>query len=348
MTRRDSEFFAAVLDSGVDEWNSWRKKDPTIWPNLFEVRRPGVDLTGINLDSANLYAANFQAAKLRRANLRNTNLKDARLARADLIGADLSESNLHNADLRYADLRWVNLRDANLTFARLDHARVDGAVLGATSLGQTSLAKVKGFETIFHVSDAPSSIDLATLEATIQGLRSDPRRLALFRRLATKMGVPEELADYYPRDEGTTRWRSCFISYSSKDGRFVSRLDAGLGAVQVPRFFAPRASSPGVSIKEQIEAEIALRDRVLVVCSESALRSRWVRFEVDFAVRKKRATGDEVIFPLDIDGHLLQNPPKGKIVELLREQVVADFQGWESNEQKFANSLSRVIDALRR
>ena len=67
-----------ILRQGVEVWNAWRAKEPSIVPDLGWANLSGADLTGANLHGANLHRAN-----LRKANLSGANLTEAILSAAD-------------------------------------------------------------------------------------------------------------------------------------------------------------------------------------------------------------------------------------------------------------------------
>jgi hypothetical protein len=92
----------AILRQGVEAWNAWREKNPTLAP----------DLTDANLAGANL----------RWADLTWTSLRAADLSQADLTGANLSQANLNGANLGGAKLGGANLSQADLTGANLSGA----------------------------------------------------------------------------------------------------------------------------------------------------------------------------------------------------------------------------------
>src|SRR3984885_1184714 len=151
----------ALLLQGVDVWNAWRAKEPSVRPdlskadllraNLRKANLGGADLNEANLGGANLRGADLHRADLREAdltgaNLRGTNLGGANLgaanlSRAYLGGADLDGANLDGADLRAADLSQASLRKANLGGAKLRGADVRGANLSTANLSQASLRK---------------------------------------------------------------------------------------------------------------------------------------------------------------------------------------------------------------
>lgn len=131
------EELLAFLRQGVEAWNAWRDKHPSVRPdlsrgnlrgmNLYEVNLRWADLTEAKLQKVNLMGADLTGAKLRKANLTGTFLQDATIKFADLRQAKLYRALLTGADLGGADLRDVNLSDAVLMTARLPGTRLSGA-----------------------------------------------------------------------------------------------------------------------------------------------------------------------------------------------------------------------------
>jgi hypothetical protein len=113
-----------LLRQGVDAWNAWRKKEPSIVPDLVAADLVGADLVGADLTKAVLFEANLfrtrlVGANLSRANLSRANLGRARLGGADLIGAILRRAILCGADLSGATLIYADLSGANITGCRV-------------------------------------------------------------------------------------------------------------------------------------------------------------------------------------------------------------------------------------
>jgi len=156
-----------LLQSGVENWNKWRKENTTVIPNLDSSRLAGAYLEGVNLQKASLRGAHLDSADLRGANLAGANLSCLSSSSPDpakamphkyevkrgvviiyydssyrplqpthLIGAYLESANLAGADLMQADLRGADLRGANLARADLRGADLCGAnLLDANLLG---------------------------------------------------------------------------------------------------------------------------------------------------------------------------------------------------------------------
>lgn len=158
----NSEQFA-ILMHGIDTWNSWRKSNPQIKPDLREV-----DLSETNLSGADLHEADFCDARLCGANLSSTDFSEAnctgaklsyaklveatlcgtRLIRTDLSrtefnGADLSTANLMYANLKYADLSRANCSAAKLCDANLSDAKLSGTRFCNANLAKANLSYAK-------------------------------------------------------------------------------------------------------------------------------------------------------------------------------------------------------------
>jgi Pentapeptide repeats (8 copies) len=112
-----------LLRQGVDAWNAWRVKEPSVRP----------DLSWENLRLAHLNGANFAGA----------NLGETDLSMAHLSGADLSRANLGGARLSLADLSGANLTGANLSGAQLVGTNLIGATLTDCRIYGVSVWNVK-------------------------------------------------------------------------------------------------------------------------------------------------------------------------------------------------------------
>jgi hypothetical protein len=140
----------ALLKQGAAAWNTWRRENPDIRPdlngaNFREANLSGADLSGANLREANLHETYLDGANLRKANLHEADLSGANLRDAHLTGADLSEANLHEAVLNRANLgggvylSGANLRGAKLILANLIEANLSAANLREADLRQAAL-----------------------------------------------------------------------------------------------------------------------------------------------------------------------------------------------------------------
>ena len=106
------------LLQGVDAWNAWRQKEPSLDPDLSGANLAGANLGRANLSRANLYRAILSVTNLGKANLSGANLHEANLAGADLSSAILIETNLTNADLTGCRVYGICAWDLNLGGAK--------------------------------------------------------------------------------------------------------------------------------------------------------------------------------------------------------------------------------------
>ena len=105
------------------------------------------------------------------------------------------------------------------------------------------------------------------------GARSGPLPLPFLRGV----GLPNKLIDYLPSLLSLpVQFYSCFISYSSKDEDFASRLHADLQSKGVRCWYAPEDMKIGAKILDTIDEAIRLRDKVLLVLSAPSIASEWV------------------------------------------------------------------------
>ncbi len=275
-----------MLKQGVDAWNAWRLKNEIRNPNLTQADLTGADLTEAYLSGACLAFANLSKAKLTHArlvsaDLTGANLTHARLVDADLTRADLTKVDLAGADLTRADLAGANLAGANLT----DATNLKYAILGNTVFWDVALTEVKSLDHCQHVG--PSIIDFWTLR------NSGPLPIAFLRGV----GLPDNLLEYLPSLlNEAIQYYSCFISYSSKDQDFAERLHAELQNKGVRCWFAPHDMRIGDKIIDAIDEAIRLRDKVLLILSESAIASDWVEGEVTRALDEERKRNNVVLF----------------------------------------------------
>jgi hypothetical protein len=124
----------ALIDAGVDEWNSWRSQNRSHRPNLTDVDLSDRDLTGIDLSELDLAGADLYGT-----NLSGANVKMAKLAGADLSDCVMVDIDLYKADLTGAFLTGANLSGAYLVESALDRADLRGAQLVGTNLTGASL-----------------------------------------------------------------------------------------------------------------------------------------------------------------------------------------------------------------
>ena len=201
-----------LLKKSVKNWNSWRKQNPEIQPNLENADLRSCNLSGANLTGALLRGVNCQGANLSSASLKiiveclkgqnerlwgtssveREVLTDA--SYADFRGADLTKVNLKGVKLHHADLRESNLSGANLNsyfywvgcqeddetetiFVSTDFtsANLSGVDLTVTSCSNRVYGDRCNDEPSFYGTDFPIFAGADLCEAKLNGI--DFRRL---------------------------------------------------------------------------------------------------------------------------------------------------------------------------
>jgi hypothetical protein len=334
----------AKLEEGVEAWNAWRKGNTNIRPDLGDANLSFKNLTQANFFGANLSEANLSEADLCEVNLQGASLDKVDLSFANLIKANLSCSDLSGADLRGAKLIKANLYEAkllatNLNGASLNCADLENAYLLQTVFADTNLTEVKGLEQCQHLG--PNSVDHRTI------IKSGKLPDVFLRGC----GLPERLIEYYPSllNEEPIQFYSCFISYSTEDEKFAERLHADLQAKGVRCWFAPHDLKTGDEIRERIDQEIRVRDKLLVIFSENSINSEWVKDEVNTAFeeegkRQQQGRKDKVLFPIRLDDSVLD--VNAGWARKSRDRLIADFTQWKDHDS-YTKAFDRLLKDLK-
>jgi hypothetical protein len=364
----------AKLAEGVEAWNVWRA-DTDEQPDLRGADLSGADLSGANLDGAdlvdanlcealfcgaqlsdaqlrgaNLTAGNFDRANLRRASLRRVklspfaDLRPVNFYEANLSHADLYEANLSGANLYGANLSHANLSRANLSRAKLKYTTFQSAIAGRTRFENLDLRAAKDLETIEHTG--PSEISISTL------IGSEGKIPELFLR---GCGVPDIFIEYIASlGKKPIHYFSCFISYSTKDQDFATRLYNDLQANDVRCWFAPHDMEPGKKIHEQIDAAIRVYDKLLLILSPNSMQSEWVETEISKARKRETSQGRRMLFPVrTVDFESIRDwecfdADVGKdSAKEIREFYIPDFSNWASDHASYSSEFEKLLKALK-
>jgi hypothetical protein len=334
-----------ILKQGVEVWNAWRKQkmgsleiyiehlfDEDIAPDL-----SGVDLSRMSLSDADLSQVIF----------RDSNLSEVNLHAASLVGADLSGASLHGAQLDFADLALANLNDANLAGAFFFRTALHETVLtnsdflnaqmAFTIISNVDLRRIRNLESVTH--HAPSSIGIDTIHKSRGNIPE------VFLR---GCGVPEsfimQIRELMAALE-PIQFYSCFISYSSTDEPFAERLYADLQNKGVRCWFAPEDLKIGAEIRKGIDESIRNHDKLLLVLSETSVKSQWVEQEVETAMAKEREQARTVLFPIRVDDTVMQINA-GWPAYLKNARHIGDFTRWKEHDS-YQNAFKRLLRDLR-
>jgi uncharacterized protein YjbI with pentapeptide repeats len=339
-----------ILQLGVEVWNAWREQPRNIHPDF-----SGADLRGVNLAGAMLQYADLRDAKLYQVDLAGTALGWAKLDRADLYQTDLRGVNLYRAKLDSANLYGADLRRATFTHTALTKANLSQVLLEETLFIDTNLIDVGGLETCQH--RGPSTLDHRTLA------QSGPLPLAFLRGCglndweieATKLYdqrlTSSQVTDilyriHRLRTDPLIQFYSCFISYASRDQAFAERLYAGLQNKGVRCWFAPEDMKIGDRIRDTIDQQIRLREKLLLILSTASITSTWVEDEVEVALEEERASPERrtVLVPITID-RAIEETNRAWARTIKRTRHIGDFTRWEDDDT-YQAALARLLRDL--
>jgi hypothetical protein len=152
------------------------------------------------------------------------------------------------------------------------------------------------------------------------------------------IGLPDNL-------DKSIRMYSCFISHSSKDKAFAERLHADLQNKGVRCWFAPHDMPIGAKILDTIDEAIRLRDKVLLVLSETSMTSAWVAKEVHTALAEEEQHGRPVLFPIRVDDAIMDTTEQWAH-DIKRTRHIGDFTRWKEHGA-YTKALNRLLRDLR-
>jgi hypothetical protein len=340
----------AIIDKGVATWNQWKETNRSLRADLRAANLSGRDFSRIDFSEVDLTAANLSESTLWNADMRGVVLNRAVLERADLEAADFAHIGIAAAAFQVANLEQANLKGARLFGTTFDNAILraadfDGALLGWTSFLDNDLSLSKNLEAVKH--SGPSSIGIETLR------KSNGNIPQVFLR---GCGVPEPFIINLKALTGAIdpiQFYSCFISYSTKDQEFASRLHADLQDKGVRCWFAPHDIAGGKKIHEQIDEAIRVYDRLLLILSDHSMSSEWVKTEIANARQRELNEKRQMLFPISLAPfeNLRQwrafDADTGKdSAREIREYFIPDFSRWKEHDS-YQEAFERLLRDLR-
>jgi hypothetical protein len=181
----------------------------------------------------------------------------------------------------------------------------------------------------------PCTVDHRTLE------RSGPLPLAFLRGC----GLPDSLIDYLPSLlNQAIQFYSCFISYANKDHEFAERLHADLQDKGVRCWFAPEDLKIGDELRPTFDQAIRVRDKLLIVLSETSIERPWVKREVEQALDEEARRGELVLFPIRLDDAVL-DATVGWATDVKR-RLIGDFSAWKDHDA-YQRAFERLLRDLK-
>ncbi len=305
-----------ILKKRVRTWNQWQRQHANIHPDFSNADLESSQLSFAQLQRADLHGANLSHAILCDTNLRRVDLSGADLRYAKLSRADLSHTDLTDADLSHAKLSATNLNGTLFRGTILENANLSHVLLQNTAFVNVDLSMVRGLDTVYPLG--PSMIDVGTLT----------RSKTLSESVLRKLKIHENLiASLHERGKAPLDYCSVFIRYASEDLTFVQKLRNALEQEGVWCWFAPDALRGGDFFKARIDQAIRQYDKLLVVFSQSARASTWVKYEVELARQKEKKQNQTVIIPISLDTTFMDDP--GWATFLRDKRHMRNFEKWK-------------------
>jgi uncharacterized protein YjbI with pentapeptide repeats len=357
--------------------------------DLHDAKLGDADLLGADLHESDMHEADLREADLRDANLHHANLHHADLSEADLSEADLGEADLSDANLEEAKLRWTNLKGANLSGADFSMANLNGANLTGANLygaeftganlcdanlqgtnlcmasfrgaqlNMANLAESETFHTCFMNVDlgmvkgldainhrGPSEISISTL------FRSRGQISETFMR---GCGVPESMIKHVRTMTGKPFHHvSCIMSYSTRDEKFVKRLQSDLEKHGIRSWLCPDTLKKNRYLDQHIDRTNQCCEKMVLIISESSMKGEWLKNTVIKAIQRGGQEGQQLLFPVTlvkqskIDEWDLTDHDSGRhLGRELRKYLGTSFYGWAHDDDLYLRELKRLVEALK-
>lgn len=174
--------------------------------------------------------------------------------------------------------------------------------------------------------------------------------LRLISRVGSLWTAAEKLDTMVRFDQ--VPYHSVFISYSSIDEAFATKLFEALKESGVRVWFAPHDIKPGQKIHRQIHHAIEEYDKLLLVLSEASMKSDWVGTELYKARHRERQQDVQMLFPVRLvpferirEWSAFDADSGRDLAREIREYFIPDFTNW-NDDDAFGREFGRLRDAL--
>lgn len=325
----------------------------------------GDDLCGSSED-ARLVGANLRGADLKGVVMLHTNLRDADLSMADLTNADILFSSAEGASFREADFRDARLAGVSFDGADLTATRFVGTTFRYCDLRRADLRGCIMADTVFlEMGDLRDAVNLNEVK------HSGPVALDLHTLRENVCGLPDVFLQgcgYTPLEIKTlrglymgSRFFSCFISHGEPDLTFAKHLLADLQENNVSCWHYKEDLRGGTDWEEQVNRAIKFHDKLVLICSQSAVYRKNVVSEILQAIHAEHETGEQKLFPIRLDDRILSEGMMQEAREKVRsgewaenwvfnvtKKHIPDFSGWDTDNAKYQEEFKKLLEALQK
>lgn len=128
-----------------------------------------------------------------------------------------------------------------------------------------------------------------------------------------------------------------FISYSSKDKPFATRLERALNIEGVAVWLDEKRLNVGDSIIQKLGTAINDSDFVVAVLSSASVKSSWVLKELSLAMTREQIEQKACVLPVKIDDC--------EVPSFLKDKLYADFTDIKNFQASFDRLLKTILNA---
>ena len=171
----------SLLKTSSQRWNTWRKENPNIRPDLRGLDFRQIRTSCINIVFGATHDHTFDDYDFRDTNLSKSFIKANAISRMKLSGADLSQCDLSSHDLSGMDLSKTNLYRSNLSKTILNGADLSNANLTETDLRFAVLtdSDLSGARLSSSLVSRSSALGEHALRATLRAVTRQAKVTAL-------------------------------------------------------------------------------------------------------------------------------------------------------------------------
>jgi hypothetical protein len=274
-------------------------------------------------DASDIVAATFTSCRFQQCTFAGAHIYAAKFVDCEFSGCAFSDAHLERTTFERC---------------RTSVTSIDRAIFIASNLDPFAIPQMP------MLSDTRPVIDWQSIS---RSLRKPDLDLLL---LAT--GMPDILVYYLidaaravDQDMLYKLMRSTFISYGKPDREFAVQLRDALERNGVRTFLFEKDAVPGQRIHRVMRGNVNKYDRIILICSEAALKRHGVRNEIEetFA-REARDGGASYLIPIARDAYVFES--QDPLAIRIRERVVADFQNSTADSSTFHGVLQSLLRAL--
>ena len=146
-------------------------------------------------------------------------------------------------------------------------------------------------------------------------------------------------------NDNSLAYHNCFISYAEKDRAFAQKLHADLQKEGVRCWFAAEDMKIGDATWDSIYHFIRMREKILLVLSESSMAGNWIENEVNAALEEENRRKTPILFPICLDWTVM-NTDQAWVEYIAKTRNIFDFSKWQDAED-YRQSLEWLLGDLK-